>query len=54
MITGNFFDIAEDSQVERIVRECYENGGWLSANTEGVLGGLELILSVKKKSAESD
>lgn len=42
---GNFFDVADNAEVKRIVRECYEAGGFISANHEGVAGLLNVKLS---------
>jgi len=42
---GAFFDIAESPEVNRVVRECYEAGGIISANNDGVSGILNVKLS---------
>jgi len=42
---GAFFDIAVHEEVNRIVKECYEAGGYLSANNDGTCGLLNVTLS---------
>lgn len=42
---GAFFDIHENEEVGRLARECYEAGGYLSANSDGVVGLLNVKLS---------
>jgi len=42
---GSFFDIADHPEIKRLVRECYEAGGYLSANNDGVSGLLGVTMS---------
>jgi len=42
---GAYFDVAVDEDINRLVRECYENGGIISANSDGVVGLLNVKLS---------
>jgi len=42
---GSFFDVVTDEGVKRVVRECYEAGGYVSANTDGLNGLLNVKLS---------
>lgn len=55
---GAFFDIAVHPEIKRLVRECYEAGGYLSANNDGTAGLLGVTMSdgeylVKGKKATS-
>lgn len=42
---GSFFDVHDNPEIKRLVRECYEAKGYISANSDGVAGMVGVKLS---------